>query len=204
MATLITRSPLQRQQKRCCHHCRIPFLLSFPNSVIGKDTDGGSVCSSCRNVAPPICHQWSAAQEVQQLTRKLQEQGEQLRSSERSVKQVQVQLVTKAQADSTVHRDLTQLKVRRNSCFRNNPLLPRETPPPPCWAPWPPPRLSCPIALVSAVMMQLKKHKRMLVFKNPLLRECCNLLQAQVCRSESRGGLGNFHFHTDNVNTCRS
>ena len=51
---------------------------------------------------------------MQQLTRKLQEQGEQLRASERSTKEVQMQLVTKAQADSTMQRDLVQLKVRSN------------------------------------------------------------------------------------------
>ena len=51
---------------------------------------------------------------MQQLTRKLQEQGEQVRSSERSTKEVQMQLMTKAQADSTVHRNLAQLKVRRD------------------------------------------------------------------------------------------
>lgn len=60
-----------------------------------------------------LCHGCCAAPPVQQLTRKLQQQGEQLRSSERSAADVHMQLMTKAQADSTVQRDLAQLKVRR-------------------------------------------------------------------------------------------
>ena len=51
------------------------------------------------------------AQEVQQLKKKVQEQGEQLRSAERSMKEVQMQLMTKEQAGRTVQREFAQLKV---------------------------------------------------------------------------------------------
>ena len=48
---------------------------------------------------------------MQQLVKKLHEQGEDLRSAERCAKELQMQLLTKGQTESTVQRDLSQVKV---------------------------------------------------------------------------------------------
>ena len=50
-------------------------------------------------------------QDVQQQKKKLQEQGEQLRSAERCVKDLQIQLMAQTQADSTAHKNLAQVQV---------------------------------------------------------------------------------------------
>lgn len=78
-------------------------------------------CLSCtllhRAYSFALFDRFDHSQEARQVSKKVQEQGEQLRSAERGMKEVQMQLMTKAQADSTMQRDFAQLKVHSHCPF---------------------------------------------------------------------------------------